>query len=374
MNHTSSSSNTTNIINQRRTSRTDAWFQIKNLRLGSLLRLLARVAAAASVMLLTSQLLIVTGKSGVEIQVNKTFDVKAAAQFFIFNNALHNSVKAFPTLTTVVAAHISSTKSSSTTDDFYITPEPSSSGDFSRFAHATPTHQSLSCNACHSRRDNRLVPKLSEHRDCTSCHLPQFVSPNVALCSICHTNLELANPPVKRFPGIRSFNVAFDHRQHTGGAAGRPVENCAACHQPQRKGLAQTIPSSFDGATGGHTACYSCHTAGSNFNGRDMGSCNVCHKAASFYRRTPTATTRAYQVSFSHADHRQGLSCNECHSVSTRAGLPQSRQVSATVAQMHITSTRAQNCMSCHNGARAFGDQNFADCKRCHTGKTFAMK
>jgi hypothetical protein len=27
--------------------------------------------------------------------------------------------------------------------------------------------------------------------------------------------------------------------------------------------------------------------------------------------------------------------------------------------------------MTCHNNRRAFGGDDFADCKRCHTGQTF---
>jgi hypothetical protein len=29
--------------------------------------------------------------------------------------------------------------------------------------------------------------------------------------------------------------------------------------------------------------------------------------------------------------------------------------------------------MACHNGQRSFGETNFNDCKRCHTGATFRL-
>jgi hypothetical protein len=38
---------------------------------------------------------------------------------------------------------------------------------------------------------------------------------------------------------------------------------------------------------------------------------------------------------------------------------------------MHHVTTRAQSCMTCHNDRRAFGTENFANCKRCHEGTTF---
>ena len=260
---------------------------------------------------------------------------------------------------TVVAAH------STTTQDGQMR------GDFSRFSHRLASHASRSCNDCHRRTDNRLVPTLSEHRDCTGCHLQQFVSVNIPMCAICHTGLNSSNPPVKNFPGIASFNVSFDHAQHNSGDA-RPANGCVACHAPLRRGIARTIPAGFSGTNGGHTQCYVCHTPGATANGREISSCGVCHKQADSYRRTPT-TGKAFQVNFSHADHgtNQNLNCADCHNL--RPGVAQSRQVSVTVAQQHILSTRAQNCATCHNGRRAFGDTNFADCKRCHTGNSFAM-
>ncbi len=291
-------------------------------------------------------------------------------------NRLH--IRLLVTITFIVFAHTQTFASAPLTVAVAHTTSPAArkqqtnGDDFSRFSHRSQTHAGLSCNACHRRTDNRLVPALSEHRDCTGCHLQQFVSNNIPMCAICHTNLQGANPPVKRFPTIASFNVAFDHAQHNQGAA-RPAQGCVACHAPLRRGIAQTIPASFDGATGGHTNCYSCHTAGATFNGRDMSSCNVCHKQADAYRRTPS-TGQSFQVGFSHADHsaNANLSCNDCHNL--RANLPQSRQVSLPVAAQHFANTRAQSCMSCHNGRRAFGDANFNDCKRCHTGNTFQMR
>lgn len=237
--------------------------------------------------------------------------------------------------------------------------------DFSKFPHGTPTHASQACAACHQRNaDNSTKPVLPGHKACTDCHLAQFVTPLIPMCAMCHTNLDSGNPPVKSFPGLRSFNAKFDHAQHMNGAA-RPANGCVSCHAPMRRGVALSIPAGL----GAHANCYTCHTPQASANGRNIGSCAACH-ALSGYSRTPT-NARAFRVSFSHRDHggRQRLGCTDCHTV--RGGLPQSRQVTATLPTQHFASGRGQSCMTCHNNQRAFGGNDFADCKRCHKGQTF---
>jgi hypothetical protein len=63
------------------------------------------------------------------------------------------------------------------------------------------------------------------------------------------------------------------------------------------------------------------------------------------------------------------LSCNECHRV--RAGVVRRLQVSAPQPLNHHASPGAFSCMSCHNGKRAFGGDDFSVCKRCHTGNAW---
>lgn len=240
-------------------------------------------------------------------------------------------------------------------------------GDYSKFSHASTRHAALACDSCHRRAsDNSIVPRLPGHKACTDCHLPQFVTPSAPLCVICHTSVEGENPPVKNFPGIRSFNARFDHAQHGAGAA-RPAEGCAACHQPfARRAAAVTIPASFNA----HTECYTCHAPGAQSSGRDLASCGVCHELGKRFFRTPTIAT-SFRVGFSHAAHgsRQRLGCADCHQ--TRGGLPQSQQVTSTRPLEHFPASRAQNCATCHNSRRAFGDADFNDCRRCHKGQTF---
>jgi c(7)-type cytochrome triheme protein len=247
--------------------------------------------------------------------------------------------------------------------------QPSSGMDFSKFMHQSQRHASLACADCHRREaGNAARPALPGHKACTGCHLPQFVTQNIPMCVICHTDLNSQNPPVKGFPSLRSFNAKFDHAQHNRGAA-RPASGCAACHTPAaRRAAAMTIPAGFNA----HAQCYNCHQPGSESNGRDIASCGVCHSLTARYSRTST-NARAFRANFSHATHgaRQRLGCADCHNL--RAGLPQSRQVTAPSVSQHFNTTRAQSCMTCHNGRRAFGDADFNDCKRCHKAQTFRL-
>lgn len=248
----------------------------------------------------------------------------------------------------------------------------STTQDYAKFTHTNSSHASLECASCHRRTvDNSAKPQLPGHKACTSCHLAQFVTPQIPMCSICHTDVSGPNAPVRAFPERfkESFNVRFDHAQHMSGPA-RPAQGCASCHdRPINRGVALSIPAGLSA----HNQCYSCHTPNSQSSaGRDIGSCNTCH-AIGPYARTSTGG-RAFRASFSHAQHgaRQRLGCTDCHQVT--AGLPQSRQVSSPRTAQHLSTGRAISCMTCHNGRRAFGDElNFRDCRRCHKGQTFRM-
>jgi c(7)-type cytochrome triheme protein len=241
--------------------------------------------------------------------------------------------------------------------------EPQGGGD-ARFSHSAGRHPTLACASCHERPDNSPAPRWPGHKACIDCHAQNFVMRGGQICMNCHSTLEGNNPPLKAFPGLTGFNMRFDHARHMAGGA-RPAEGCASCHRPLRRGVALSIPA---GAPA-HSNCYSCHTPDSRGSAGDIASCSTCH-AQGGYRRTPT-NARAYSVSFSHAAHgaRQGLRCDACHQV--RAGAGQGRQVTSPRPTQHFGSARAQTCMTCHNNRRAFGGDDFADCKRCHKGQTF---
>lgn len=251
-------------------------------------------------------------------------------------------------------------------------PAPALAQDYGRFSHISGTHLSLQCASCHQRgQDNSARPQLPGHKSCTGCHLAQFVTPQVPMCSICHTDTSGPNAAVRSFPEKfkESFNVKFDHAQHVTGLA-RSSKGCAACHDRSiARGAALSIPAGLSA----HNQCYACHTPGSQSStGRDISSCGTCHATAA-YTRTPTSA-RAFRAGFSHAEHgaRQRLACMDCHQIA--AGLAQSRQVSSPRTSQHFPAGRSLSCMTCHNGRRAFGgDLAFKDCGRCHTGQTFRV-
>lgn len=248
----------------------------------------------------------------------------------------------------------------------------SATQDYSKFTHTSSSHASIQCASCHRRAaDNSARPTLPGHKACTSCHLAQFVTPQIPMCAICHTDVNGPTAPVRAFPERfkESFNVKFDHAQHMSGQA-RPARGCASCHDRLvNRGVALSIPAGLSA----HNQCYSCHTPNSQSPaGRDIGSCNTCH-ALRPYARTSTAG-RAFRASFNHAQHgaRARLSCADCHQLT--AGLPQSKQVSLPRTAQHFSVGRSISCMTCHNGRRAFGDDlNFRDCRRCHKAQTFRM-
>src|SRR5215207_6419560 len=231
--------------------------------------------------------------------------------------------------------------------------------DFSKFGHTNPQHARLPCLLCHQRTDNSARPKRPGHTPCAGCHTEQFADQSSPICTICHTSPP--SPALKGFPGLRSFNVRFDHATHTG--AGARSANCATCHRPERRGVSLSIPA----GTSAHTTCFQCHTPRAQGRaGQDISSCGTCHRLGR-YARTPE-TAAAYRVNFSHAAHAsKGLSCAACHTV--RAGAPRRRrQVTSPAPLMHHASSSARSCMTCHDDKRAFGGDDFDDCTRCHRG------
>jgi hypothetical protein len=256
---------------------------------------------------------------------------------------------------------------------------PAAARDYSRFSHSSPReHAELTgrsnCASCHRRGDGSPEPRFPAHRDCTGCHLAQFTeaggpSPVNPICTVCHGGggPGAPNPSTKKFPGLLSFTAEFDHAQHVrGGESARPADGCVTCHAPTRRGVAKTIPARLDA----HQTCYQCHSPGRQAG--NLSSCGSCHGLGT-YSPTPTGA-RAYRRGFSHADHGAGrrLSCDSCHAVKGR-GLPQARQVSSALPVQHFADPRAQSCKTCHNGRRAFGDEDFNFCNRCHRRPGYRM-
>lgn len=230
---------------------------------------------------------------------------------------------------------------------------------YTQFQHSNPAHARMPCLLCHTREDNSAALKFPGHVSCAGCHKQQFDDSGSLMCAICHTNAEAGE--LKRFPSLRSFNVRFDHARHLREA------NCATCHTPSRRGVALSIPK----GTAAHTTCFQCHSPQAEAGGQDIASCSTCHESGRPSRTSESAP--AFAKGFSHSDHRgaQRLNCSSCHTV--RAGMPRGRQVTAPTAIMHLPGRGAQNCATCHNGKRAFGGTDFADCKRCHEGSSFSF-
>jgi c(7)-type cytochrome triheme protein len=234
--------------------------------------------------------------------------------------------------------------------------------DYSRFQHTTAYHARLPCLLCHRRETNSArpaIPGSSNHSPCAGCHIKQFADSTNAICTICHSNAQ--SGAMKPFPRLSSFNMRFEHARHVRiGNVG-----CITCHRPTRAGVAMTIPAGFNA----HLTCYQCHAPGAKSGERDISSCGVCHESGSYVRTRDMAP--AFLVGFSHAKHNKDarLSCNDCHRV--RAGVAQRLQVTAPQPLNHHASTGALSCMSCHNGKRAFGGDDFSVCTRCHTGTTW---
>ena len=267
------------------------------------------------------------------------------------------------TISVVVIASAGSTSHSGLAAHEPNFPEPQQSvTDYSRFKHSNPQHARLPCSLCHRRENNSARPSLpgkSEHAPCAGCHAQQFANSSGPMCTICHTDTQSGK--VKSFPRLSSFNLKFDHGRHVR----MRNANCATCHQPLRGGVALSIPAGFSA----HTTCFGCHTANAKSGEQDISSCGVCHQPGR-HGRMPT-TAAAFRVGFSHAKHDRSeeLNCNECHRV--RAGVSRQLQVSAPQPLNHHASPGAFSCMSCHNGKRAFGGDDFSVCKRCHAGNAW---
>lgn len=234
-------------------------------------------------------------------------------------------------------------------------PETGQSSDYSEFRHGNQYHSRLPCLLCHRRDSNTArisFPGKPGHLPCAGCHALQFSDQSSPMCTICHSNPETG--AMKSFPRLRSFGAKFNHSKHT-------RTNCVTCHKPAQRGVAKTIVA---GASA-HVTCFQCHTSNSS---SGMASCSTCHQPGRLVRTSQSA--RAFRVGFSHAKHAgRNMTCSTCHTV--RPGAVRGRQVSNPATAMHFASQRGQSCATCHNGTRAFGADDFANCRRCHTGSSF---
>lgn len=237
----------------------------------------------------------------------------------------------------------------------FLTAAQGAGTDYSRFEHSSSAHARLRCTVCHRRGNESPQTIRPGHRPCSSCHSEKFASMQGPICTVCHTSAEPKGPVLKPFSALKSFNAKFSHARHASAT-------CATCHKPINRSVALSIPAGKNA----HSTCNQCHGFGPQKTTRDLSSCDVCHQPGR-HQRQP-AGGKAYRIRFSHAEHasRQKLSCNDCHRAK-----PGAQQMTEPLAAMHRAPEGAQSCMSCHNDKRAFGGDDFSDCKRCHQGPTF---
>ena len=235
--------------------------------------------------------------------------------------------------------------------------DPLAGKDLSVFKHDSEQHKNTPCMVCHVRNEGETRVKLPGHASCSGCHAPVFdekterTEQAKAMCAICHTAAD--SEEVKAFRTLANFNVKFDHRSHS------RMTNCGTCHNVQ--GVGVSVP------TGGnaHATCFSCHSPEKVVADKNIGSCSTCHEAGRPDRFTDATPSTA--GNFSHAKHR-ATGCATCHQTA-RSG-----SVSAPLVAMHTPNAKtSQSCATCHNNKRAFGGDDFTDCKRCHTGKNFSF-
>src|SRR5215204_3923610 len=229
--------------------------------------------------------------------------------------------------------------------------------DYTKFQHTGTYHTRLPCLLCHKRETNAAKPTWPgkpNHLPCAGCHQKQFADNSGPICTICHSNAQ--SGPMQPSPRLKSFRPKFTHSSHVSVSR----LNCESCHRPSQRGIAFTIPS----GSNAHTNCFRCHSSGSTLEARAGSSCSVCLQLGRPVRTSENA--QAFRVGFSHAKHNdsEGRSCNECHRVAgPRMSSPQPLN--------HHASARGVSCMTCHDGKRTFGGDDFTACKRCHTANTW---
>jgi c(7)-type cytochrome triheme protein len=231
---------------------------------------------------------------------------------------------------------------------------------YTKFQHVTEYHARLPCALCHRRNSDSVRPTLPgspNHSPCAGCHVKQFADTSSAICSICHSNPQAGT--LKAFPRLSSFGMTFDHARHVSmGGVG-----CVSCHRPSRGGVAMSVPN----GSNAHAVCFRCHTPQAQSQGRDISSCGVCHQSGRSGWSSQMAA--AIRIGFSHEKHSrdEGLNCNDCHRVRSGARV----DVTAPTLLNHHASRNSLSCLSCHNGKRAFGGDDFSACKRCHQGSAW---
>ncbi len=216
----------------------------------------------------------------------------------------------------------------------------------------------MPCLLCHRRESNpRNQPCPEKITTRLALVVMRLFLPVVSgpICTICHADVQAGT--ISAFPSLRSFGSRFDHALHNSVGA-----KCSSCHRPTNRGVALTIPIGVSA----HNACFGCHAPQAKVNGRDISSCGVCHRPEPLVRASTQSV--AFRRGFSHARH-DSSGCLDCHKV--RARQSQQNEVTAPIALHHHAPARGFSCLTCHDGKRAFGGDDFSVCTRCHKGSNW---
>lgn len=210
------------------------------------------------------------------------------------------------------------------------------------------SHSKLDCQSCHNPASGNKMSAITvamhggQTNSCVTCHNERraFGANDFSDCRKCHQEVG----------GARSFGVNFNHSTHE-------KTNCATCHKSGGRGVNFTIPN----GEAAHTTCYQCHSPNKDGASFTSGKCFQCHQIGGRNDIMPSANTIA--GNFSHTSHK-ALSCNSCHNA--KGG-----DMNAPTVAMHKVTKSTTSCATCHNNQKAFGGEDFTNCKRCHTSGNF---
>ncbi len=189
------------------------------------------------------------------------------------------------------------------------------------------------------------------NKDVLTCGAVKVAGPQspARRCIICHeptagTKCQPADmPPLPTSP---TFQAGFSHGKHIGFGAAIERE-CATCHTPQAPQGQAAV--GVKGAA--HSLCADCHRAGGRSK-LEMTNCAGCHQPAK--GKTGPSSDPFRLAKFDHRKHHDDskqASCTGCHKATTGAAdLPRPAMA---------------NCMTCHDGAKAFSAVG-TKCTTCH--------
>lgn len=207
-------------------------------------------------------------------------------------------------------------------------------------------HSRVSCESCHNNASGNKMTAINvgmhsgSVNNCATCHNGNkaFGANTFRDCRQCHQEVA----------GAKSFGVPFDHADHA-------KTNCATCHKPTSANF--SIPNGQNA----HNTCFQCHSPNKPGPTFTSSKCFSCHQVNG--SNDITAASVTIDGNFTHTKHKS-FNCATCHESSKGV-------MAAPTVAMHKETKATQTCATCHNGQKAFGGDNFTNCKLCHTTGNF---